>query len=82
MTKARLAAVKMESKGMIITYKSSFNWHLILGSERNSLIFMIGQAALPYMVQILAPEWRFWRREQLRTVSMTDSEARKCNLCE
>jgi len=42
---------------MIITYKSSFNWHLILGSERNSLIFMIGQAALPYMVQILAPEW-------------------------
>ena len=43
---------------------------------------MIGQAALPYMDQILAPEWRFWRGEQLRIVSMTDPEARKCNLCE
>jgi hypothetical protein len=26
MTKARLATVEMESKGVIITYKSSFNW--------------------------------------------------------
>jgi len=50
----------MESKGMIITYKSSFNWHLSLGSQWNSLVFVIGQAALPYMDQILAPEWRFW----------------------